>query len=412
MRPPHLLQTGSNSGKSSTDLFMKSSGTANLTAIEPDASPVMAEDNQEAVKPEEVKPQMSVGKDGAAGMIVNVTESKAADLEAELAQVNAQIPKPSWWMYPIFFIQSFIAAWFGAQMFDQDGDGDFDKDDLVVAMRKKGAKELVMKKKELTEKIRELKQIEAALEKARSKILDEQSENGISKDVVTAEQFQHFLTEAAGLLNLKKHSNDKLLAIQSTLTSGDIKNIKVADIFGALERDVEGERVDDIKHYKRWWIIFVPVQCLVCAGLWLAFMGESDKALNLVQAGLTNIWEDTELMIQKDCQSVFWEIWRWWTYQFTHIGPMHVGMNCFLTLGFGLPLEGQNGPHRVIMVFNLGVFGGACASWLTHPLDVTVGMSGGVYSLMGWFFGELIMNWKQKKVSVVPSHHDCFPDGC
>merc|ERR1712228_581921 len=90
------------------------------------------------------------------------------------------------------------------------------------------------------------------------------------------------------------------------------------------------------------------------------------------------------------------EIWRWWSWQFSHGGISHVGLNTLLALIFGIPLEGFHGSWRMVLMFNLGVFGGSCAVMVWDVHRQTVGMSGGVYALLGIMLADLIMNWSQK----------------
>ena len=44
---------------------------------------------------------------------------------------------------------------------------------------------------------------------------------------------------------------------------------------------------------------------------------------------------------------------------------------------------GMQGPIRMFLMFNIGVFGGACCFFVNNPFDTVVGMSGGCYSLIG-----------------------------
>merc|ERR1719277_1272699 len=91
------------------------------------------------------------------------------------------------------------------------------------------------------------------------------------------------------------------------------------------------------------------------------------------------------------------QAWRWLTYQWTHVGIMHVLMNVFLNCLLGIPLEGLHGPLRMAVMFNVGVFGGACCYFLSDAHTVVVGCSGGCYALIGMHVADLIMNWAQKK---------------
>merc|ERR1712176_1626954 len=66
----------------------------------------------------------------------------------------------------------------------------------------------------------------------------------------------------------------------------------------------------------------------------------------------------------------------------------------------GIPLEAFHGTIKMLLMFNLGVFGGACCCAISATHDVIVGMSGGCYALLGMHFADLIMNWKQKRFRI------------
>mmetsp|Transcript_118893 Transcript_118893/g.380968 ORF Transcript_118893/g.380968 Transcript_118893/m.380968 type:complete len:258 (-) Transcript_118893:156-929(-) len=102
-------------------------------------------------------------------------------------------------------------------------------------------------------------------------------------------------------------------------------------------------------------------------------------------AGLDSFWPgQTWMVIHTDCQDLRSELWRWWTYQFTHASLSHVLLNCLLTLIVGAPLEGFHGHLRIAAVFNVGVLAGATCQALASPHTVAmVGMSGGLYALIG-----------------------------
>mmetsp|Transcript_118891 Transcript_118891/g.380956 ORF Transcript_118891/g.380956 Transcript_118891/m.380956 type:complete len:227 (-) Transcript_118891:156-836(-) len=114
-------------------------------------------------------------------------------------------------------------------------------------------------------------------------------------------------------------------------------------------------------------------------------------------AGLDSFWPgQTWMVIHTDCQDLRSELWRWWTYQFTHASLSHVLLNCLLTLIVGAPLEGFHGHLRIAAVFNVGVLAGATCQALASPHTVAmVGMSGGLYALIGMHVADLLINWRQ-----------------
>lgn len=91
------------------------------------------------------------------------------------------------------------------------------------------------------------------------------------------------------------------------------------------------------------------------------------------------------------------QLWRWLTYQFTHAGLAHVLSNVVLNLLFGIPMEGVHGTRRMILMYNIGVFGGACFATVSTAHSSVVGMSAGCYALMGMHLADLVINWNQKR---------------
>jgi len=116
------------------------------------------------------------------------------------------------------------------------------------------------------------------------------------------------------------------------------------------------------------------------------------------KAGLDSIWPgQTDFLVHDDCEDRRFEAWRWLTYQFSHVGLSHVGMNAFLTLFLGIALEGFHGHLPTMACFNFGVIIGALCHACVHCHSRLVGMSGGVYALFGMHVGELVLNWRQMK---------------
>ena len=62
----------------------------------------------------------------------------------------------------------------------------------------------------------------------------------------------------------------------------------------------------------------------------------------------------------------------------------------------GVP-EGFHGSRRMFFMFNVGVFGGACCVLVWDVHRPVVGMSAGMYALLGMHAADLILNWGQKK---------------
>jgi membrane associated rhomboid family serine protease len=121
------------------------------------------------------------------------------------------------------------------------------------------------------------------------------------------------------------------------------------------------------------------------------------------EGGLESIWpHKTDLALSSDnCDDLRGQVWRWFTYQFTHVGFAHVAKNCLMMLILGWALEGASwsndgsvstGAWRMAVMFNTGVFGGACFYFVLDCHSRTVGMSGGVYSLIGISMADIVMN--------------------
>jgi len=145
---------------------------------------------------------------------------------------------------------------------------------------------------------------------------------------------------------------------------------------------------------RQYYPVFICGQCVVCFFLWLIFRLKDGTA----EAGLESLWpEETDLAVQWDCVDFRSEVWRWWTYQYTHIGWGHIGFNVLLTLFYGISLEGMHGFWRMLVMFQVGVFGGACCYMVFDVHTRVVGMSGGVYALLGMQFGDIFMNYSEQK---------------
>lgn len=152
---------------------------------------------------------------------------------------------------------------------------------------------------------------------------------------------------------------------------------------------VEGDGDDEEQQLAwQWPPFFIVIQVLVCFVVWVLHPG--DKQMNGLEAMYPG---STSLKLQEDCVKDFRiDAWRWLSYQFTHVGFNHILMNCLMLLIMGIPLEGNNGTFTTWLMFNLGVFGGACCWMVSDNHTEVVGMSGGCYSLIGIQLGWLLLN--------------------
>eukprot|EP00747_Dinoflagellata_sp_TGD_P047144 gnl/TRDRNA2_/TRDRNA2_144835_c0_seq1.p1 gnl/TRDRNA2_/TRDRNA2_144835_c0~~gnl/TRDRNA2_/TRDRNA2_144835_c0_seq1.p1 ORF type:complete len:1045 (-),score=148.74 gnl/TRDRNA2_/TRDRNA2_144835_c0_seq1:203-3070(-) len=155
------------------------------------------------------------------------------------------------------------------------------------------------------------------------------------------------------------------------------------------------------RHHRPYFII---IQSFTAFMLWLVFAiaegskhGIEEPWFNLL-AGLESAFPgQTDLRMYNDCEDFRLQVWRWLTYQFTHIGIRHIAMNTLLAVLFGVQLECFHGTRRMIVMFNIGVFGGACCAFVNDVHMGVVGMSGGCYSLIGMNLADLVMNWAQRR---------------
>lgn len=273
-------------------------------------------------------------------------------------------PKVHFMSWALYYVVLFFAYWFGASRFDMDGDGDFDPEDVEAYLADKGYLHS------------NFKQSRTAKKKG-----DKTTKGQQGASVVGKPQAEGGMDPAAG-------EEDP-----------GAMNFFAAPVEGEAE---EEEVVEKLLHGQihPWFIIF---ECVVVFLLWLvcALITASKEGGDPLKkkAGLDTFAPDmTDLRLSdSDCADYKWQVWRWLTYQFTHVGAMHVLMNIFLNVMLGIPLEGLHGNFRMILMFNVGVLGGACCYIVNDAHTAVVGCSGGCYALIGMHFGDLIMNWAQKK---------------
>jgi len=136
--------------------------------------------------------------------------------------------------------------------------------------------------------------------------------------------------------------------------------------------------------------IFMVLQCsLVFFPYIVNYFSNGDPL-----AGLESYLRDqTDLALtDQQCADYRLEVWRWWTYQFSHNSLEHMGKNVLVVLLLGVPLEGFHGHWRAFLMFTIGVLGGAGCMVVFDPHSRVVGMSGGVYSLFGIHLADTYLN--------------------
>ncbi|KAM9309387.1 LOW QUALITY PROTEIN: rhomboid-related protein 2 [Pholidichthys leucotaenia] len=89
------------------------------------------------------------------------------------------------------------------------------------------------------------------------------------------------------------------------------------------------------------------------------------------------------------------EAWRFISYMFVHAGVEHIVGNLFMQLLLGIPLELVHKGFEVGMVYLAGVIAGSLASSIFDPLSALVGASGGVYALIGGYFMNAVVNFRE-----------------
>ncbi|XP_024594545.1 rhomboid-related protein 2 isoform X1 [Neophocaena asiaeorientalis asiaeorientalis] len=89
------------------------------------------------------------------------------------------------------------------------------------------------------------------------------------------------------------------------------------------------------------------------------------------------------------------EAWRFISYMLVHAGVQHVLGNLVMQLVLGIPLEMVHKGLRVGLVYLAGVIAGSLASSIFDPLKSLVGASGGVYALMGGYFMNVLVNFRE-----------------
>ncbi|XP_030638482.1 rhomboid-related protein 2 [Chanos chanos] len=103
------------------------------------------------------------------------------------------------------------------------------------------------------------------------------------------------------------------------------------------------------------------------------------------------IW-DSPLTYQPEHRE---EAWRFISYMFVHAGVEHIAGNLIMQLLLGIPLELVHKGFEVGMVYLAGVLAGSLASSIFDPLSPLVGASGGVYALMGGYFMNAVVNFRE-----------------
>lgn len=298
--------------------------------------------------------------------------------------------------YALYYAVLFFAHWFGAHRFDWDGDGDFDPEDVETYLADKGFIE------------KNFTQTATARRRARAKRRAEEARRKKEGTVVREDELGGDASPAQDPTtdgSPSPGSGDDRSRTASAFDRNSDGQIDIDDIIanhiggGVAVEDTIKDNLWE-KQILPWFII---VESIVCILFWAicAMVKATQDGLNPLQlkAGLDTLAPSmTDLRLSAGlCEDYRPQIWRWFTYQWTHVGAMHVLMNVFMVLMLGIPLEGLHGGLRMFFMFNVGVFGGACCYIVNDAHTAVVGCSGGVYALIGMHVADLIMNWQQKR---------------
>jgi len=145
--------------------------------------------------------------------------------------------------------------------------------------------------------------------------------------------------------------------------------------------------VDVYHELKECFPYFILCQLAVTWTIWFIF---NDSFGRGGLDGISSLTGKTELRFNRDCDDLRFQPWRLITYQFTHMGPAHAATNTMFLL-LGLPIERRQGSLRTFLIFNCGVFGGACAFAIWDIHTAVIGMSAGCYGIFGAYVADVLI---------------------
>eukprot|EP00403_Amphidinium_massartii_P040584 CAMPEP_0178454220 /NCGR_PEP_ID=MMETSP0689_2-20121128/45236_1 /TAXON_ID=160604 /ORGANISM="Amphidinium massartii, Strain CS-259" /LENGTH=765 /DNA_ID=CAMNT_0020080127 /DNA_START=22 /DNA_END=2317 /DNA_ORIENTATION=- len=173
-------------------------------------------------------------------------------------------------------------------------------------------------------------------------------------------------------------------------------------VYGIDEQSLEGSPKIPPKSVPRRqrFPIFIIVQTVFTFMLWFIFAikeAAEGTPFNLAVAGFDTMAPHSfDLRVSRDCEDMRWQLWRWWTYQFTHVGTQHILAKCCLNVLYGVPLEGVLGTSILAALYNIGILGGACLSLINDAHAPVVGMSAGCYAMLGIHLVDVTFNWSSR----------------
>mmetsp|Transcript_66481 Transcript_66481/g.191918 ORF Transcript_66481/g.191918 Transcript_66481/m.191918 type:complete len:483 (+) Transcript_66481:95-1543(+) len=279
----------------------------------------------------------------------------------------------------------FFAYWFGSSRFDEHGRGGFDADDIKAYLADQG---FLWKTKDTVWKGHGLA---AESANSNSTIL------GMSASTENAGKAESIENEAGTLQTWTGHEDIDANDGNAVLPPG-----KSAETLGA--------GVDEERSFHKWRRWYITIYSAVVFFMWLIAVivklvssDDSDVDAWQTKGGLDSLAEgQTDLRLSSPrCVDTRSEVWRLWTYQFTHIGAMQVFINCLLNFVSGTLLEATHGWLITALVFQMGVIGGALFWAVNDAHTVSVGCVGGCYAMIGMHLADLTLNIRRKNYRVM-----------
>lgn len=312
------------------------------------------------VAPHPVAPTAPIANDAGNMIHASGAQNHTSGIQSPAstgASIGVARKEPGPCAYVLYYSLLFFAYWFGSYQFDQDSDGGFDEHDarIIISKCRRSLRQFL----------------------------------GMAPRNAPPHHSRPDLSQASGS-SLGAVAEDAGLGALTSAVSG------VAE---------EDQIVHNLRSGKRR-PIFVVLQVAVCFLLWLVCVirdeasGKTEGSASALSArgGLDSLFDGATVMrTYEDCKDQRDQLWRMLTYQFTHVGLSHVFVNGLLLALMGLPLEALHGTPRMALMFNIGVFGGACSCLVSAAHSPVVGMSGGCYALMGMHLADLVLNWSQKR---------------
>jgi len=222
-----------------------------------------------------------------------------------------------------------------------------------------------------------------------------QSTSGRSDEVLSPWEMTDSLNTGAA---------NKVTPEEASSLLGAVFGDGMVDLGALLQPTEDPSKEESAKHRPP---VFIILQIVVSFGLWLGTgihdnVRNPDRPWTSAAGGLDYFSPGrTNFQVHADCSDLRFHVWRCLTYQFSHIGIHHIAMNSLLVAVLGIPLEGFHGTWRMAVMFNVGVFGGACFCYVNSIHTNVVGMSGGCYALLGVHLGDLAINWSQRRFRVL-----------